>query len=52
VGNIIEILLGGGTKKDFAFGLDGYAKVKSGLFSATLPIKYNTTIKEYFGLIK
>jgi LEA14-like dessication related protein len=52
VGNIIEILLGGAGKKDFNFGLEGYAKVKSGLIGATVPIKYKTTIKEYFGLIK
>jgi hypothetical protein len=45
--NLINVTLGIGKTKDLRFKLDGFANVKSGFISTTLPIKYETTIKEY-----
>jgi len=45
--NITDILLNVGKRKDIKFKIDGYADIKSGIFKATLPIKYETTLKEY-----
>lgn len=45
--NITGILLGVGKQKDLRFKLEGFADIKSGFISTTLPIKYETTIKEY-----
>jgi hypothetical protein len=45
--NITDILLNVGKQKDIKFKIDGYADIKSGIFKATLPIKYETTLKEY-----
>jgi hypothetical protein len=45
--NISDIVLNVGKRKDVMFKIDGYADIKSGIFKATLPIKYETTLKEY-----
>lgn len=45
--NISDIVLNIGKRKDIKFKIDGYADIKSGIFKATLPIKYETTLKEY-----
>ncbi len=50
--NIVEIVLNSASKKDMQFGVNGFAKIKSGFIGATIPIKYDTTIKQYFGLVK
>ena len=50
--NIIGITLGIGQIKDVKFKMDGFANIKSGFISTTLPIKYETTIKEYMGISK
>lgn len=47
--NIFDVSLGVAKSKDLRFKLEGYANVKSGFISTTLPIKYETTIKEYMG---
>jgi hypothetical protein len=47
--NIFDVSLGIAKSKDLRFKIDGYANVKSGFISTTLPIKYETTIKEYLG---
>jgi hypothetical protein len=45
-----EDALGVKKNKDINVNLNGFANVKSGFISTTLPIKYSTTIKEYFGI--
>lgn len=45
--NITDIALGIGRARDVRFGLDGFADIKSGFISTTIPIKYETTLKEY-----
>jgi LEA14-like dessication related protein len=45
--NLIDVTLGAGKQKDVMFKLDGYVNVKSGFISTTLPIVYETSIKEY-----
>lgn len=45
--NLSNIILSGLGKKDLAFGLKGFANVKSGFISTTIPIDYQTTIKDY-----
>jgi hypothetical protein len=45
--NLIDVTLGIAKSKDLMFKLDGYANVKSGFISTTLPIKYETSLKEY-----
>jgi LEA14-like dessication related protein len=45
--NITDIVLGVSKNKDIKLGINGYAKIKSGLFSATLPIVVETSLKEY-----
>lgn len=45
--NLIDVTLGIAKSKDIMFKLDGYANVKSGFISTTLPIKYETSLKEY-----
>ncbi len=45
--NIVEILLNTTQKKDLNFAIKGYAKIKSGFVSTTIPIEYSTTIKQY-----
>ena len=50
--NLFDVSLGIAKSKDLRFKLDGYANVKSGFISTTLPIKYETTIKQYMsGLV-
>lgn len=49
--NIIDISLGVGAKKDVKFKLRGFAKIKSGFITTTIPIEYETTIKEYLGVL-
>ena len=50
--NIIELTLGVVRNKDIVFSLVGFAKVKSGFFYTTLPIKYETSVKEYLSVAK
>ena len=45
--NLTDIALGIGKAKDVRFSIDGYADIKSGFISTTVPIKYETTLKEY-----
>jgi hypothetical protein len=45
--NITDIVLGVTKDKDVKFKVKGFADVKSGFFSTTLPIEYETSIKEY-----
>ena len=45
--NITDIVLGISKSKDIKFKVDGYADISSGFISTTLPIKYETTLKEY-----
>lgn len=49
--NLIDISLGIGQKKDVKFKMKGFATIKSGFVSTTVPIDYETTIKEYLGLL-
>jgi LEA14-like dessication related protein len=49
--NIIDVTSGIGKNKDVMFKFDGFAKIKSGIVSTTLPITYETSIKEYLGYI-
>lgn len=49
--NITDILLGVGKSRDIKFKVDGFASIKSGFFKATLPIKYETSLKEYLKVI-
>jgi LEA14-like dessication related protein len=48
--NILGITLGVAQNKDIKIDLNGYANISSGFLSTTLPIKYSTTLKEYFNL--
>jgi LEA14-like dessication related protein len=50
LGNVVDIALGLKKNKDINVDLNGFANVSSGLLSTTIPIKYHTTIKEYFGI--
>ena len=50
LGNAVDIILGVKKNKDINVDLNGFANVSSGMLSTTLPIKYHTTIKEYFGI--
>jgi hypothetical protein len=45
--NLIDFTLNIGKNKDVRFKMDGFASIKSGFVSTTLPIKYETTLKEY-----
>lgn len=45
--NVTDIILGVSKNKDIKFKVDGYADISSGFVSTTLPIKYETTLKEY-----
>lgn len=45
--NISDIVLGVAKDKDINFKIKGFADVKSGFFSTTLPIEYETSLKEY-----
>jgi hypothetical protein len=45
--DVVSLVLGVGKKKDIEFGLKGFANVKSGFISTTLPIEYKTSLKEY-----
>lgn len=45
--NIIGFGLGVAKDKDIKFKFDGFADIKSGFVKTTLPIKYESTIKEY-----
>jgi len=45
--NIIDFTLNIGKNKDVRFKMDGFASIKSGFISTTLPIKYETSLKEY-----
>jgi hypothetical protein len=44
--NVLNVALAGFGTKDIKFSVDGYAKVKSGWLSTTLPVKYSTSLKE------
>mgnify|MGYP001173720804 CR=1 FL=1 len=50
--NITDILLDITSKKDILFKIDGYADIKSGILSTTLPIKYETSLKSYLSYLK
>jgi hypothetical protein len=45
--NILGIVLGGVKRKDLNFTMDGYANIRSGFISTTLPIKYSDVISAY-----
>lgn len=45
--NAISILLGGVSKKDLNFTIDGYADIKSEFVRFTLPIKYSDNVSAY-----
>jgi Late embryogenesis abundant protein len=45
--DVVSLVLGISKEKDVSFGLSGYANVKSGFISTTIPIKYDTTLKQY-----
>jgi hypothetical protein len=45
--NITDIILGVAKDKDINFKIKGFAEVKSGFFGATIPIKFETSLKEY-----
>jgi LEA14-like dessication related protein len=45
-GNISDIISYTFNQKDAGISIRGYARLKSGFIKATLPIEYNTTIKE------
>lgn len=45
--NIIGIVLGGIKRKDIKFTLEGYANIRSGFISTTLPITYSDVASEY-----
>jgi hypothetical protein len=50
--NIFDVSLGVAKNKDLRFKLDGYANINSGFISTTVPVVYETTIKEYMkGLV-
>jgi len=46
LGNVADIVAYAFRKKDASISVRGYAKLKSGFVKATLPISYDTTIKE------
>jgi hypothetical protein len=50
--NIIDLSLGIAKNKDVRLTLDGFAKVESGFFKTTLPIKYDVSVREYLTLLK
>jgi hypothetical protein len=50
--DLINLVLGFVKDKDFMFKLKGFANVKSGFISTTLPIEYETSIREYLKSIK
>lgn len=52
INNIIQLSLGVAKNKDVKLTLDGYAKVESGYIKTTLPIKYETSVKEYLSYLK
>ena len=45
--NILGIVLGGVKRKYLNFTMDGYANIRSGFISTTLPIKYSDVISAY-----
>lgn len=45
--NILNISLGGFKRKDLNFTMDGYANIRSGFVSTTLPIKYSDVVSAY-----
>ena len=50
--NIFDVTLLVAKSKDLRFKLDGYANINSGFISTTVPVTYETTIKEYMkGLV-
>jgi len=50
--NIIDVTLGAFKNKDLRFRLNGYVNVKSGILSTTIPVDYETSIKEYLSGIQ
>jgi hypothetical protein len=45
--NLVDFTLGIAKNKDLMLRMDGYADIKSGFIKTTLPIKYETSVKEY-----
>jgi hypothetical protein len=45
--NLIDLSLGVAKSKDVRFKFKGFANVRSGFIATTIPIKYETSIKEY-----
>lgn len=45
--NAVSVLVSGVKKKDLNFTLDGYANVRSGFLSTTIPITYSDKVSEY-----
>jgi hypothetical protein len=52
INNIIELSLGVAKNKDVKLTLNGFAKVESGFLKTTLPIKFETSVKEYLSYLK
>ena len=50
--NIIDVTLGAFKNKDMRFRLKGYVNIKSGILSTTIPVEYDTSIKEYTSMIQ
>lgn len=48
LGNIVNLISSAAQTKDLPIVIKGYASVKSGLFTISVPYSYNTTFKEYF----
>lgn len=49
--NIIDLTLGSASQKDILFKFDGFANIKSGFISTTLPIKYETSLRQYLSSV-
>lgn len=45
--NFVDLLIAVATKKDLMFSLRGTAKVSSGFITATIPINFDSSVKEY-----
>lgn len=45
--NILGIVFGGVQRKDVKFTMDGYANIRSGFVSTTIPIKYSDVVSSY-----
>ena len=46
IGNALDLITFTAQKKDATFKVSGFAKVKSGFINVTLPIEYETSVRE------